>query len=106
MPKFRPANAAERRMWAQIIDLGCIVGPSVHCRGRMTIHHCGTGAGGRKDHTKVICLCEGHHLGPEGIDGQRLSKRQWQEKYGSEVSLMVKTQDRLDTRNIATYGEK
>lgn len=61
----------------------------------MTVHHCFTGGGGRKDHTKTICLCWGHHLGPEGIDGQRMSKRQWQEKYGSEESLLAKTDQHL-----------
>lgn len=94
--KARPANADERRTWERIIELGCIVGPSPHCQGRITIHHCGTGAGGRKDHKLVVGLCWGHHLGPEGIDGKRVSKRQWQEKYGTEIGLMVKTQELLD----------
>lgn len=94
--KARPANTAERRRWSAIIDLGCIVGPSLHCQGRMTIHHCGTGSGGRKNHMDVICLCWGHHQGREGIDGQVMSKRQWQEKYGTEIGLMVKTQELLD----------
>lgn len=95
--KARPANTAERRHWAAIIDLGCIVGPSTHCNGRLTIHHCGTGGGGRKDHRKVLCLCWGHHQGLEGIDGkQNHTKRSWQEKYGTEIGLMVKTQELLD----------
>lgn len=86
----------ERRHWTAIVAIGCIVGPSTYCQGRLTVHHCGTGAGGRKDHRNVICLCWGHHQGPEGIDGQVLSKRGWQQKYGTEISLMVKTQDLLD----------
>ena len=102
MSKARAANTEERRFWSQIIDLGCIVGPSLHCNGRLTIHHCGTGAGGRKNHKHVICLCWSHHQGAEGIDGQRMSKRQWQEKYGSEVSLIVKTQDKLDALKKST----
>lgn len=70
----------------------------MNCSGRITVHHCFTGGGGRKDHDKTIPLCHSHHLGPEGIDGKRMSKRAWQEKYGSEASLMVKTQDLLDKK--------
>lgn len=51
---------------------------------------------------KVIPLCWGHHQGPEGIDGQKLSKRQWQSKYGTEVELMAETQRRLTLRNYKT----
>ena len=94
----KPATTAQRRVWSQIIELGCIVGPSAYCEGRLTIHHCGTGAGGRKNHDHVICLCWGHHQGKHGIDGQVMSKRQWQEKYGSEIGLMVKTQELLDAQ--------
>lgn len=58
--------------------------------GRITIHHCGTGAGGRKDHDKVLPLCHEHHQGELGIDGKRMfTKRTWQERYGSEDSLMI-----------------
>lgn len=83
-----------------IAELGCIVGPSTHCAGRTTIHHCGTGAGGRKDHDKVIGLCWGHHLGPEGIDGQRMSKRAWQAKYGQETALLEKTNGLLNKQPL------
>lgn len=78
---------AQRKRWDKIAQLGCIV-TSSHCMGRITIHHCGTGAGGRKDHDKVIPLCVEHHLGSLGIDGQRMSKREWQRRYGSEEELL------------------
>lgn len=94
---FKAPTKAQRKRWDEISLLGCVVGPSSTCRGRTTIHHCGTGAGGRKNHDKVIPLCWEHHLGDEGIDGGKISKRQWQAKYGSEVSLMVKVQDVLDS---------
>lgn len=97
-------TVAIKKLWTAIIELGCIVGPSTYCQGRLTIHHCGTGAGGRKNDKNVICLCWGHHLGREGIDGQKLSKRGWQAKYGSEVSLMVKTQDMLDEQKKNTLS--
>lgn len=98
----KPANSAQRKRWLLILWHGCAVGPSTYCHGRMTIHHCGTGAGGRKDHDKVICLCWGHHLGPEGIDGKKISKRAWQEKYGSEVTLLAKTEKLLSAE--LSYG--
>lgn len=81
-------TALDRRYWKAVAAVGCIVVGSTPCDGRITIHHCGTGAGGRKDHRKVLPLCWGHHLGPHGIDGKRLSKRDWQDKYGTELVLL------------------
>lgn len=85
------ATAVQKKRWAAIIELGCIVGPSPHCEGRMTIHHCFTGGGGRRDHDKTIGLCMGHHTGDDGIDGPRLGKRRWQAKYGTETELLLLT---------------
>lgn len=89
MAKARPANAAQRARWEIIRALGCIVrGPHY---GRTHIHHAGTGGGGRKNHDKVLPLCDHHHVGEEGIDSRRpgMSKRQWQDKYGTENELMA-----------------
>lgn len=61
---------------------------SIECYGRNTIHHCFTGAGGRKNHRKVLPLCVGHHIGPQGIDGRVMSKKKWQAIYGSEQELL------------------
>lgn len=93
--KARPPNAEEKKHWDRVLALGiCIVGCG--CRGRLTIHHCGTGAGGRKDHMKVIPLCYEHHQGAEGIDGKRMSKRAWQEKYNTEGYYLKKLDALLD----------
>lgn len=91
-------TAAHRRRWSAIVDFGCIVtviGLTHACSYRRTIHHCFTGGGGRKEHDKTICLCWNMHLGEEGIDGGRLSKRQWQTKYASETELLEKTEELL-----------
>lgn len=70
-----------------VAQLGCLI-----CRGPATIHHTGTGAGGRKDHMKVLPLCHYHHQGDEGVDakhnGSPQSKRAWQERYGTEADLL------------------
>lgn len=87
----KPPTAAQRRYWTLILTLGCCVGP-IGCSGRFTIHHCFTGGGGRKNHSLVIPLCWEHHLGKNGIDGKRLSKREWQKKFGSEQSLIDRVQ--------------
>ena len=87
----KPRNAVTvliRRYWKAVAAVGCIVVGSTPCEGRITIHHCGTGAGRRKDHRKVLPLCWGHHLGAQGIDGKRMSKRDWQAKYGTETALL------------------
>ena len=98
----KPPTAAQKRHWSDIIELGCILRHTIvghFCRGRMTIHHCGTGAGGRANHSNVICLCEEYHQGRNGIDGkQAYTKRTWQEAFGSEIGLMVRTQELLDAK--------
>lgn len=92
MAKARPPNAAERRYWDRVIQVGCIL-----CGSPAGIHHCGTGAGGRKDHMKVLPLCWYHHQGPDGIDGREygMSKRRWQERHGTEEELMKQLTERL-----------
>ena len=81
-------TSLDRKYWKAVAAVGCIVKGLTPCEGRITIHHCGTGAGGRKDHRQVLPLCWGHHLGPHGIDGKRISKREWQNRYGDEVNLL------------------
>lgn len=99
-------TASERRRWSAIVALGCIVGllSGKHgCKGHPTVHHCGTGAGGRKKHWFTICLCWGHHQGEEGIDGkQNFTKRNWQDNYGTETFLFDKT-ERLLKENERAY---
>lgn len=50
--------------------------------------NCGCGAGGRKDHRRVIGLCWQHHLGPLGINGGQMSRREWESRYGREAELL------------------
>lgn len=73
-------------------ELGCILRylPIITpCRGRTTMHHIETGAGGRKNHARQVGLCEGHHTGPEGIDGHKISKKDWQRKFYTEQKLFA-----------------
>lgn len=46
---------------------------------------------------KVLPLCWRHHLGPEGIDGKKMGKRVWEEKYGTEEHLLAKVRATLDS---------
>lgn len=81
---------AQREQWERIRALGCIV-----CGGMASIHHCFTGAGGRKDHDKVLPLCWNCHQNPKtGIHGG-LGRRKWQEIHGSETELMDKVNNLL-----------
>jgi hypothetical protein len=54
------------------------------------VHHCFTGAGGRKDHFKVIPLCHYHHQGKEGI--HTLGRKKWQAAYWAEADLLDEVQ--------------
>lgn len=95
----RVPNAEEKKHWERVRKLPCIVGPSgCNYQGLpVTRHHCGTGAGGRKDHLKVIPLCWEHHLGADGVDGKRISKREWQLRHGQEDILLLRVDRRLKT---------
>lgn len=88
MAKARQPNKAEREHHARLRELGCII-----CGDDPGIHHCETGAGGRKDHMKVLPLCYYHHQGEQGI--HTLSRRVWQPIYGTEQELMEKANAQL-----------
>lgn len=89
--KSKAPTAADRVYWERVRELGCMAGP-VGCYGNIEIHHCGTGAGGRKNHRAVAGLCFLHHRGPDGIDGREygMCKRVWQKTHGSETELLAK----------------
>lgn len=89
----KAATKSERAHMDRVAALGCVV-----CKSPATIHHCGTYMGGGRDHSKVLPLCWMHHQGPEGIDGKRMSKREWEKKYGTEEQLMEKVRK-------AAYGK-
>lgn len=86
------ANAptkAQRKRWELIRALGCIV-----CGSHMVeIHHTGTGAGGRKNHDKVLPLCVWHHRGGEGL--HHIGRKTWRERFGTEDELLEKVAARL-----------
>lgn len=96
--KSREATPAQRRRWEVLRGFGCILthmGIAHHCAGRTTIHHCGTGGGGRKDHDKVVPLCEYMHTGPDGIDRKGgkngYSKKTWQQTFSTEAEMLEAT---------------
>lgn len=79
---------AEKEWQARVRELGCIV-----CRRKglgetpASIHHAGTGAGGRRDDMKVLPLCPRHHAGKDGI--HYLGRKVWQRIYGTETELLA-----------------
>lgn len=85
----RPTKRQKARQDA-LRGLGCII---TSCRRPAAIHHCLTGAGGRKDEDKVLPLCHLHHQGDEGI--HTLSRPVWEAKYGTEEELMAEALERL-----------
>jgi hypothetical protein len=84
---------AQKKRWDSLVHIGCILNRMNvphECRGRITIHHLFTGAGGRKNHDLVAPLCANMHIGSGGIDGrQKLSKRAWQETYCTEAAILA-----------------
>lgn len=92
------ANKKEKHHMDRVARLGCII-PS--CGKPATIHHCKTYMGGGRNHLRVLPLCPSHHLfGPEAIDGKIISKRQWEQRYGSETSLLAYVDFLLNERKM------
>jgi hypothetical protein len=87
------ASAAEKKHFDAVARLGCIVGRG--CAGAVTLHHCGTHMGGGRNNANVIPLCWEHHLGAGGIDGKRMSKREWEKKYGTEETLLERVREAM-----------
>ncbi len=91
MAKAKPPTENQKRLWFKLRELGCIVCSS---QVNTTIHHCGTGAGGRKNHDYVIPLCHRHHLGEMGIDRREYGASEevidWESLFGSERELHEK----------------
>ncbi len=82
-------TAEQKRHFAKIVEHGCII-----CRSPAVVHHCFTGAGGRKNHDLVIPLCPMHHTnGGEGIAIHPFRKA-FEANFGTEQELLDKTQDR------------
>jgi len=65
------------------------------CSQPCEIHHCGTGAGGRKNHDKVIGLCWLHHRGPQGI--HFMGRKKWQRIYKTEEEFLHILDNLLET---------
>lgn len=80
---------AQRAKWEKMRSLGCLI-----CGAPPAIHHCETGMGGRKDHDKVIPICQFHHQGAQGI--HTIGRKKWQELYGTEQELIEKTNRMID----------
>ena len=60
-------------------------------------HHCGTGMGRRKDHAKVIPVCQDCHISRPGGECL-LSRREWEREYGTEDYHLQKTEIFLQRR--------
>jgi len=78
-------TSAERRWIVRVIRLGQQIG-CVACGSteKIRAHHCGTAMGLAKDHSAVIPVCLDHHIDEPG--GCTLSRREWEEAYGTEES--------------------
>jgi len=83
-------TAEQKRHFAKIVEHGCII-----CRAPAEVHHCFTGAGGRKNHDLVIPLCFFHHRnGTFDRPSIHPWRKRFEEMYGTEQELLEKTQDR------------
>ncbi len=86
----KPPTKAQKERWQRIRELGCQV-----CGAYQTlIHHCHTGAGGRKNHDLVLGLCWDCHQAP-GTGLHAISRRVWEQRHGTEAELMAKQAESL-----------
>jgi hypothetical protein len=95
---MKQATKAQKEWMDRVRSLGCRV-----CRNLglgetpASTHHCLTGAGGSRDHWKVLPLCHFHHQGEQGI--HTLGRKVWQAKYGTEEQLMQQVREELSWLN-------
>lgn len=88
---IKAPTKAERSRWQHIVSLGCVI-----CGRPAMLHHCGTGMGGRKDHSRVLGLCFLHHQGRAGI--HTIGRKVWRDIFGTEEQLMELTEKKLIER--------
>jgi len=86
----RPTKA-QRERWGRIASLGCIV-----CGLPAQIHHCETSMGCRKNHDKVIPLCEMHHVGHGYGVSLHDGKAEFEARHGTEAALLEKVSRLVD----------
>lgn len=105
-PNLHP-NAAQRRRWQSLAEMGCIVGllRKGRCKGRRTIHHLYTSGASphreaRANHDNTICLCHNHHQGKEGIDRREYGATEevfdWESAFGTETYFLEETNRLLE----------
>lgn len=84
-----PTNA-QINLWREMHEIHCVI-----CVDYGTeIHHIETGAGGRKNHDRVIPLCFKHHRGAEGI--HFIGRKVWCERFGTEQELFDLAMKRVE----------
>lgn len=92
------ATKAEREHLSKVAEIGCIVCLNEnHGQSPAEIHHVrtGKGMGQRATNYEVIPLCPLHHRsGGYGVAFHAGSKV-WQERYGSEESLLNQVKEML-----------
>lgn len=87
--KAKAPTKLEREHMAKVKSLACIVCNNIP----VDIHHAGTGMGGRRDHMKVLPLCQRHHTGIDGI--HTVGRKIFALAYGTENELLTKLQEWL-----------
>lgn len=117
-------TAAEKRHWARVIELGCLVTRTPYVEGRegpyrVTLHHARNGSmtargidrmAGRKTHNMlVIPIIQLIHIGPYGIDGQpRMPVGAWERRHRTQAEMIDEICDVLsiDLWAIALADQK
>ena len=86
----------ERAHWNLVAELGCLpCAKDGFLNTYVSIHHC-DGRTKPGAHMKVLALCAGHHQKGTNINAPHMiaihpDKRRFQEMYGTQQELMLKT---------------
>lgn len=83
---------AEKKHMDRVAQLPCVICST----SPVEVHHAGTGAGGRKNHMKVLPLCVNHHRGAQGI--HTIGRKVWRELFGTEDKLLQQVDVMLDNQ--------
>ena len=91
------ATAADKRHFAKVVELGCIVCSNNYMFDTPAeIHHIGNGTmGKRASNSEVIPLCHIHHrTGGYGV-AVHSGKNAWQDNHGTELELLEQVKGML-----------
>lgn len=102
MGPSKPPTKAERKWMARVADFGCVACRKDGHQSPASVHHICQGMR-RLGHLFTIPLCYAHHQGDgRQVPSVHFTKRQFVQRYGSELELLAEVQIALGVYDKVT----